>query len=513
MNTISSQTQAELLGLFSTSFEKIFQHMLPSQKEKLLRLAPTIFNKWYYTVLLEETSLSPARILEYNTKENTTIKGISLFIDLNNEGLSKYQFQTNYYSLENHPIINDLKQLVEYCIPDMEIGENNFFSIKQIDSIAKQCSNTDVFYFHYLTAIAYQLKLIVPLSSIYSKKVQASFDYESFFSQTTEECLKEIFHATIDIAIEKTIFALDFKKGALSHESFLSLIKESHNLDDILINLYQMQNIDFEKFWDIPDDKPLSPEEAAIFSSTFYLGILLEKWLFTPLTSYLKLFFPIYAIPYDFKTILNTLCTMLLADNDTSIELFSPCTGYALNYLGKLLFSEDTISPLEKEISNLRELLPAVFKQIKLREKNNFSKNQCIDFPYSNITYLLKITLYEQEEYWKVIEVEEEASLMVALCEFRIDFEQADVNQLEITIKSNSIEYQESFQKNIFGVPLKTLSLSPKKKIYITPLYDKKSKLKIEFLRKDTINDSVIYPRILEQSTAFTKEEKSYDIF
>lgn len=513
MNTISSQTQSELLGLFSTSFEKIFQHMLPSQKEKLLRLAPTIFNKWYYTVLLEGTSLSPAHILEYNTEENTTIKGISLFIDLNNDGLSKYQFQTNDYSLESHPIINDLKQLVEYCIPDMEVEENDFFSIKQIDCIAKQCSSTDIFYFHYLTAIAYQLKLLIPLSSIYSKKVQASFGYESFFSQTTEECLWEIFHATIDIAIEKTSFVFDFKKGTLSHEFFLSLIKDSHNLDEILIGLYQLQNIDFEKLWDIPEDKPLSPEEAAIFSSTFYLGILLEKWLFTPLSSYLKLFFPICLAPYDFKATLNTICTILLTENDTSVELFPPCTGYSINCLGKQFFSEDILSPLEKEIPNLKELLPAVFKQIELREKNKTSKNECIDFPYSNITYLLKITICEQEEYWKIIEVEEDASLMVALCEFRIDFEQVEVNQLDITIQSDSIEYQESFQKNIFGVPLKTLSLSKKKQIYITPLYDKKSKLKIEFLKKNTTNDSVIYPRITEQSIAFTKEEKTYDIF
>lgn len=513
MTINTSQIQSELLDLFSKNFEKIFQCMLPSQKENLLYFAPTIFNKWYYTSLLEGNAFSPAYLLENNTKDNTAIKTFSLFIDPKKEDISKYQFKPVSYSLQNHPVVDDLKKLIQYCIPDASIEKNGFLSTKQIHCVAKHCSSMDIFYFHYLTTIAYHLKLIIPLPSIYSKRVQASFDYESFFSQSSEQCFCAIFHATIDIAMEKTSTIFDFKKSSFTHEFFLSLLKNSCNLDEILIGIYQLQNIDFEKLWEIPYDQPLSSEEAAFFSSTFYLGILLEKWLFVPLTNYLKLFFSSNLIPYDFKLTLNTLSAILLAKNDPSVELFPPCANYKLGHLGKIFFSEKQTVSSSKEAFNLKEVLAVILKQVQLQEKQHDFKNICTDYTYSNITYLLKITICEDTKFWKIIEVEEEASLMVALCEFRPDFEQIEINEMELSIQFQSVQYQESFQKNVFGVPLKMLALSKEKQIYITLLYEKKSKLKIELLKKSTINDFIIYPRVVEQSTATTEQEKNFDIF
>lgn len=490
--------------------------MLPSQKPQLIRLVPTIFQKWYDTSLLEETILSPANLLTSKEDSATVVTGFTVKIHKKRRGISKYSFEKYTYSIENHPLLHDLKHLVEYCIPDASIEENGFFGTEETAHIMDMLSSMDCFYLDYLMTLAYRLKLILPMTAIHSKRVQASPEYQNFFSKDPKECLSIVLDTVIEIAAEKISSGLNMDT-VINKDFLLSCLKIPISTDELFIKIYHTLNIDIETIWEKSDADFLNEEESSIVSSTFYLGILLDKWFFTPLGSYLKLIQPLHFTPCNFKTILNNICSILLMENDVSMELFTPCTYYSLTALCSALIPESQMAEIFPTITKelpYEKILSALLSELKLHSSYMHTGTKI------DIIYTFKIYYESDKRYWKILEFPENTTLNTLGQEICITFGFENFDQYSLFILNENrfpVEYCNPKIKNganhAMSITLRELSLSPKRKIYIVPDFDKKLKLEIEFIKTTQSNPCIVYPRIIRQSNLITREEKMDDIF
>ena len=186
---------ASLLGLFLNGYEEMRQKMDEPCRRPLLDIAPLAFSKWYYTALAQETILSPANILgldfhhldaDDKTEYAYVMQTKPAEEQTDEEFVSEYSFSLLGYSTEEHPIIEDLQALIDYCTPDRATDAHGLLLKEDQKGILDKLSTNSEFYLEYLTRLAWLHGLLIPMPSIHTKRVRPAAECESFFLYTVK---------------------------------------------------------------------------------------------------------------------------------------------------------------------------------------------------------------------------------------------------------------------------------------------------------------------------------------
>lgn len=520
--SITKGNHFELLHIFGDEFEKVYRHMEPSCHGGLLELASVLFHKWYVSTLVSETILSPANIISrdlQNEANSRNVYAYHLVLDKKRKGTAKFNYALHTYSTKQHPIIEDLKLVTEYCLPDLEMDEKGGFLPEDRSILLARLSQQDSFYLEYLTILAWQLDLIKVMPSIHSKRVQAVAHYAMFFSRPTKEILLELTDLVLDIVAERFTIAMGIDRGIITKESFRPYLLVPQESNKIFADIYQMINIDIEEVWkNAAIDNP-SGEEASVLSSFFFMGILLDKWFLTPLDSFLHVIQPLYYMPYCFISVLNNLSSLLIMENDVSMELYTPCSHYSLTSIGEDLFLDGASGENTQEMPrhlDFKQIMTAIDHELKTQVFDKILQEQSTQ----EIVYTFKVKYAHNKRHWKVLEFLSDIRLSDFCRELSMAFGFENVEDYTLTILDHNefpMDYSPYDSKKSVNkaelVRLSAFSLPPGRKLFFTPAFDKKRKLELELLKTEQRNPYVIYPRIQRQSAFITREEKIEDFF
>lgn len=392
---------------FTDAFADVYSSIKKKGKNKVLNFTECIYKRWYYSTFFEETVLSPSN-LQYRLGEKcfkSPELNIPVFKPVSTKLFKGFNISFKKYTNSEHPIINDLKIFLENCSSEIKIDENNMISEDEALKVIDKLSIFDPFYLQYLLMISVKLKLIDKLPSIYSNVFHITNKRTSFYKRKNSEILNDIVYAAVDIASNNLDGFLPISKGLFNKDFIIQLIKEPISIDEIFKKIYLYSGINIEEIWNLEMEE-LDEMDSVILSSTYFMGIMLDKWFLTPFGHYLKFIQPMYILPYRFKEELETLCDDV--NNGERGEfiatLYAPCSKYVTTVLAMDFFKVETrenFGNIFKKLS-IECIIDSVLNDIK---NNTYHSLGNLETEITKI-YEIKIKDIEDKKYWKVLEIQ-----------------------------------------------------------------------------------------------------------
>ncbi len=413
------QSFSGIINVFGEAFLKAYKKNKVKGKTKILKFIVSFYRRWYHSAIIEDTLISPANLIsELNRILGKPINTYPL-VTLNSfNRASNVEVLKKVYTIETHPIIKDLEIFLESCIPDIELKENGVPLAEHIDNLLDKVSIYDPFYIEYLGLIAVKLKLLKKTISVYTNKWQLIDEYNQFFNQEPTAIFDKIVNATADISSFFINQVLPLDKRQFNQKYIIQKLKEPTTTDEIFKEIYESIGINFESIMDSDPLGSIDEFYGLIMSSTFFLGIVIDKYFYTLFGFYLKLINPEYMLPYDIADDLSYAIESFHMEDEVEVSMFAPCYNYTLTELGMNFFNVKTSSQANLTIpDNLT--LDAVFKLAtnKLNNQSWLDKDleillRKIEEPYQADTiWEIKIVLTNVKKLWIKMEVPENFTL------------------------------------------------------------------------------------------------------
>ncbi|MBQ7758248.1 hypothetical protein [Anaerotignum sp.] len=517
---------APLLGLFLNGYENMRQKMDAPCRRPLLEIAPLAFGKWHYTALAQETILSPANILELDLKKDAEDKTEYAYVmrtkpaeeQEDAEFVSEYSFALVAYSTESHPLVDDLRALVNYCTPDRATDENGLLLKEDKKAILDQLSlNTD-FYLEYLMRLAWLHGLFVPMPSIHTQRVQPAEECESFFAQETADILFQLGETACTLASERFTWSMDLEEGIATPDFFYHMLESPREVDRIFVEFYKKVDVDIESIWQTPPEN-LNAEERSIVSSFLFTGIMLDKWFLTPMSVFFRFIRPIAFTPMRFYTLVNNLAALVLMEHNLGAELFTPPTYYSLTALGKELFADPDSKEIDKQIMPrtlpYEQLLEAVLQEAELRTQERMFLMEVVPDVLS-----IKVSHTSNDALWKIIEVGQDMDVNVLCKDLCAAFCMEEMADYMLSVPDQNgfpMEYSARGSKRSLnkanGKSLQELPIDTGSRLMLYPTHNKSMALTLDILEKGKGNPYLMYPRVTKQSPKIIEQEKIDEIF
>lgn len=517
---------APMLSLFLNGYENMRQKMDEPCRRPLLDIAPLAFSKWYYTALANETILSPANILSLDLNSDEDDKTEYAYVmrtkpteeQSDEEFVSEYSFALLGYSTEEHPLVEDLTALIQYCTPDRATDAHGLLLPEDIPGILNQLSLKSEFYLEYLTRLAWIHGLLVPMPSIHTQRACPAAECETFFAQPTADILFQLAESACMLTAERFRETMELEDGIATADFFYLLLRDHQEVDRIFIDFYQRVEVDIEKIWQVPPEQ-LNPEEKSIVSSFLFTGILLDKWFLTPMSAFFRFIRPIAFTPIRFYNLVNNLAALELMKHNLGAELFTPPTYFSLTKLGKELFADPDFDSIDRQkmptTMPYEQLLAAVQQDAELRAQERMILMEIVPDVLS-----VKITHKNDEALWKVLEVGQDMDLHVLcrdLCAAFCLEEEADYLlsvpdrngfHMDYSARGSKRSLNKANSTDLQDLPLEAGSI-----LHLYPAAGKANGLTLEILEKGKGNPYLIYPRVIRQSEKIIELEKIDEIF
>lgn len=425
---------SNITSVYEKKFIDTYKEIRTEGKKQLLTHCISFYRRWYYSALLEDSVLTPANLIDalrkvYGLEGCTTVYPVLR----SRTRAAKFNYKTVAYSIDDHPVITDLSLLLESCAPACELDEGDVLLGQHLDTLLNQISLYDPIYVNYLLDLAMYLKLMKKMPSIYANQFQTTKECELFFNQPKKEMLDTIIKATISIATRELNTLLPGNRF-LTYDYILSILKEPITTDDLFKHIYSTLGFSIEKLMEFKVENSLDDVYNAMVSSTFYLGVVLDNYFFTPFGFYLHLINPGYMLPYDLEKEIAYAMEALEETGDIDPALFSPCSHYTLTPLGLEYFQQPNASPLFVIPENMPigalvdSLICGDFRNVhKSKQKvlqtmmgNFFVTDQT--YLESNKVYQIKARLKDNKAYWKTLEFLEACTLHDVYMELCYEF-------------------------------------------------------------------------------------------
>lgn len=501
----------KLLDVFFSGFKSLYETAEKDEKDMLLKICPSLFRKWFYSALIDDTPLTPANLLRSITENGLCISVKAFYDDSKN---ICFDYEKRFDSSEESIFINDIKYLCQKCIP---AGEYDFSSTENIFSLSENFENAfikDGYYISYISLIAQKLGLISPMASINTVKYQVNNDvYNELFSLPPVEIHKKSVDIVLDIFIENISKQFQAPVSLFNKYKLLDIIKTSCITDEIFAYVYTAMGFDFEKIADLGQNASLSEEDEALVSSVLFLGVLIDKWLITPLGYYMGLLSPAYASPYSFSEDYDYIRPVLTTGCDLSFELFAPANYYVLTDKGEEVFGctqknkksftvngKVTDTDLD-EIIQAYDIFTSVFS-------SSITKKQ-----KSNKIYRLKISFKNDSSLWKILEMPHKSTLSDLKEKINMFFGFPDSDSYGFEYNGNIYKTGEKFKfiNSAEKITLDSLMLSTESRMVFSNGFDKSLDLDITVEDITKAEKNTVYPRLRKQSRNITERERSGD--
>lgn len=406
-----------VLAIFEKNFTQAYRQSSAQRRARLLPYVTAIYRRWQYAALVEDTLLTPANLTESINRAFDQPPGLSPVLRLrSDQRYSGFETELFEYSMEQHPAVSDLKRLIAYCQPDLELDEEDNFSEAQASELAGELSLRDPLYASYLLGAAFRMGLITKIPSIYANRAQVAKDADERLTAPNEAILCEIVEATIQLSAFSLNDLIALPEPVFGESFIRSILKKPMETDDIFQRVYDMMGITLEDMFeqDFENDiDDMDGMDAAFLSSTFMLGVFIDRFFFTPLGHYLKLIRPIYVLPFDFENEIKYFLESSMEPDELFVSFFAPCSKYYLTELGLQYFK---VAPSPRVFVDVKTQLP-----FDLLKKQFFHKKSVLDAmpaharraeddaPPGGMVYTLKIK--SDPAYWINLEMPAEATL------------------------------------------------------------------------------------------------------
>ncbi len=503
-----------LLEHFADEFSPIFTHMEASCQDKLLEYAPILFEKWCHAALVADTLLTPANLFRWDKTEAFRQEALAYSMELpqrDKNGNPVFSYRVLRYSLSAHPLLEDLKTLVDFCRPARPTDAAGMLSKEDQADLLALLSRKDTFYPEYLMLLARESGLIQDMPSIYSRQVQPG-DL-SLLSAPLPQALRTLTKAAFRLTVRRMTNAMELEVGLLKEDFFRPYLADHCEIDRIFIDFYRLLDIEVEEIWQ-KNPEELDEYDQGIVSSFLFTGMMLDKWFLTPFSAYFCFIEPIYYTPYRFLQVLNNLTAMLLMKHHTDAEVYSPCSYYSLNALGKALFAKEPLSE-DRQALEGGYTLPKLLEMLEGELQLTTFRRMLLQSRKEEI-FVLHIALEQRQELWKTIE----STGSMRLNEFcedicaAFDIPCGQDYQLALYPPNGlPIYYAPAVSKRainrIDGMIFEDLSLQVGDSMRLQPFSAKGKTLRLTLTEKKQADPFVIYPRIKAQSHAMTAEEQA----
>ncbi|MCL2873337.1 MAG: hypothetical protein FWE29_00230 [Defluviitaleaceae bacterium] len=417
------------IGYFMELYFRFYSDSLEKHKKgnklKIQKYFLSFFRRWYYSALIEDTLLSPANFVsEINKIHNRKIFPQPFIGKRQGSSQITENVLMMTYLVEDHPVVGDLKAFVEHCMPDIKVDEDLFITEKDVSLVLNKVSLLDPFYVEYLNLVAVNLGILTEAPSIHSHHARVSEEYEKLYSLPNKEIFFKIYEATAEVAASHINQVIPLNKGVIDADSILELIQNPITTDALFEKIYSSLGIDIAEFFDLDESNFLDFDDEdgfdefyhMVMSSTFFLGIIIDKYFHTPFGFYLKIITPEFLIPYDLEEDIDFFIEVINEGGDIDTTLFSPCTYFHLTELGKIVTNSKGVNPRGDGVpgpfdGNLK--FERALKMIQIvhgdEEANDAEVRSIVSdifgMPDIDDVYEIKISIMSDRKYWKAMEI------------------------------------------------------------------------------------------------------------
>ena len=528
-------TNSRLINqMFEDKFLNSYRDLRKKRKSRILRYISSIYRRWYYSALVEDTYLSPANLFAFlgqnheRKYKNTILSPVTKLVK---SGKNRIEFCMVEYSVHKHPVISDLSLFIESCMPDVELGPNDMLMDAHVEDLMGKLSLWDSYYVEYLLNISIVMGIIKKSPSIYSNRAQVTSEYKRLFSLPNNEIFASIVKATVGSASSFINEMIPLPETYFTRETIYELLKNPMTVDEIFQHVYNILGIKIQDVYCYENDSDPFFDDLnnAIISSTFLLGLLLDKCFLTPFGYYLQLIRPLYTLPYEFFNELTYLADSFEEDEGLVTALYAPSTFYQLTPLGLEFFGLEK-SELFQPVDEIPyDILPEIVSgntQYAREQRELLKWNFSIADESSLIIYNLKVRLADNKILWKNIEVPGNTTLYHLFSEICYQFSLdpgAEYSFFKDMSESPFTEYttkRSRPSKNSPEAMLHELELTEKHRFvlviynsfnpyidFVSDKISKKIKLEMEVISIKNRDESQTYPRVSRVSSGFRELE------
>ncbi|SKA78317.1 hypothetical protein SAMN05428976_10362 [Clostridium sp. USBA 49] len=337
-----------ILKLFTEDFFFEYNEFSPKEKRIIVKAIPYFYRIWYYSSLVDNTPLSPSNFinLQVQDKFGEKFRVVPIINPIyKNRTLKEFKYEYKLFTIDNHPVLEDIKLFLEYCSPDVGIDESGLLLEEERNKIINKLTFKEIFYVTFLTNIAYELNLIKKMPSIGTYRAMQNLNnVNEFFSLSKIEQLKKIVAAIISNASKILLQSFNFDRSTFSKKALFELFSNSQNLNEYSYKIFKKFNIDI----DISSlsellFKPISESEIYKIPEERFFGIalsvefsfIMDAYLLTPLGHYLQFIQPIYNNRFDFLFSFEQLIQADISNIPLIKLYFIMANGFDITPLGK----------------------------------------------------------------------------------------------------------------------------------------------------------------------------------
>ena len=351
---------SKLLEEFKKEYMESYEDSEDTVEFVLSNYRDTIFRKWLFSPILEETYLTPNYII--NTIAQDIKKGAytiipHMDISIDNCNVS-FKVRWIVYSEEMSPVVDDLDILVDYCNPTLIKREDNIYVLDQGEKIINEINFRSGYYIEYLLDLAVKIGILKEIKSIGCQVYQLGDKYNEYKGLANSEKINKIIKSSIDISEEKIKNEYSIKESniilklldnCITNEDFYNFIDKEDSIEESYDLKNEMMSflLDYDMLWKM---------------KTIKLGVSIDINFTCIFGYYLGIINPIYEECFFIKLFVNLMKMSVL--NESGVEiLFSLESVHELTKLG------------EKSLLNFKN----EFMGKTLKEDNTELLNECID--------------------------------------------------------------------------------------------------------------------------------------
>jgi len=331
-----------LHNLFEENFMEAYRDANNKKRRKVLPYLQALHRRWYYATLVEHTPFSPANLMECMAqyfKEPTDKYPVAVLKTPTK--VTGVGFKIISYTQQNHPVVEDIRIIMNYCTPHVDLFDSGCFKDEQALEVAELLSIYDPHYASFLLETAICMKLLTKMPSLYVQRMQPSKKSEDILARGNEELLRDIVDAVIVMAASGLRNSIPMPDHIFTESFVRSLLTTPMETDDIFARVFEVIGYDIEDLLDIGDmpiPDGMSPEhlgfDMELLSGTFIMGIVLDRFFFTPFGHFLRIIRPMYALPFAFSEEVLDYIEVCEDPEESFVAFFAPCSSYTLTDLG-----------------------------------------------------------------------------------------------------------------------------------------------------------------------------------
>jgi len=352
----------KLHALFNNNFIEVYRAANPNKRRSVLPYLQSIYRRWLYSSLIEDAPLSPANLIESICRYyNMPVSMSPVAYARNKSKFTSADMRLVEYSLDNHPMVDDMRLLIDYCTPHVDLQAGDNFALAQAIELADRLSLNDIKYAAFLLEISLEMRLIAKIPSVGVSRFRPS----PYAGEVMDASCKDIFLRFVDVAVtlaSRGLQNLVMLPETLFTPTFIrSLLEKPMFTDDIFAKVYDALGYDLDDVMDFTmEEGSLESLDVDLLAGTFMTGVLLDKTFFTPFGHFMKVIRPLYILPFEFGNEVTDFINVNDDPEEGAIAFYAPCSSYTLTDLGLECLG---LEPTPDNYINIAEALP--FAQMK----------------------------------------------------------------------------------------------------------------------------------------------------